>query len=246
MTGREVEQVLLHAAEAEPRIRFYDHWIAVDLLLESKITGERGRPVRADRCWGAYVLAGTHGPVVPFIARATFLATGGCGKVYLYTSNPAIATGDGIAMAFRAGARVANLEFVQFHPTCLYHPDARSFLISEAVRGEGAVLRTLDGDRFMERYDPRAELAPRDIVARAIDAEMKQRGDKHVLLDLSPIKRERILERFPTIAATCARFGYDITAAPVPVVPAAHYMCGGVVVDLRGRTDLPGSTRRAK
>lgn len=236
-TGREIETVLLERAKAEPNITLFENHVGVDLILESK---HRGGPVKPDRCWGAYVMDSVARETMPFTAKATILATGGAGKVYLYTSNPDIATGDGIAMAYRAGARVGNLEFVQFHPTCLYHPLAKSFLISEAVRGEGAILRTANGDRFMPGYHAQAELAPRDVVARAVDFEMKRRGDKCVFLDLSPIGKIRIRRRFPSIHHKCLSLGIDITREPIPVVPAAHYMCGGVVTDMRARTTIEG------
>lgn len=234
-TGRHVESVLVERVKATDNIKIYENHLAIDLILESKM---RGIPIKPDRCWGCYVLDRKRNLIKPFQAYATILATGGAGKVYLYTSNPDIATGDGVAMAHRAGAKCMNLEFVQFHPTCLYHPEAKSFLISEAVRGEGAVLRTLDGNRFMQQYHPKAELAPRDVVAKSIDHEMKRRGDKYVLLDLTPIGKIRVKRRFPYIYETCLRYGYDITKEPIPVVPAAHYMCGGVCVDIKSQTTI--------
>ncbi len=245
LTGREIERALLAAAARNPNVTLLENHLAVDLLLESHLAPRSRQESRAaggarrrDAVWGAYVLERESGKIQPFRARATVLATGGSGKVYLYTSNPDIATGDGVAMAWRAGAPVANLEFVQFHPTCLYHPRAKSFLISEAVRGEGAVLRALDGTRFMERVHPQADLAPRDIVARAIDATMKKNGDDSVLLDCRPIGAARLQRRFPNIVSRCRELGFDPVKEPIPVVPAAHYQCGGVRADLDGRTAL--------
>lgn len=237
-TGRAVEQALLAAVAASPNIRLFENHVAVDLLVESRLLSQGKAPAGGETCWGAYVLDRGTGAVHPFVAATTVLATGGCGKVYRYTTNPDVATGDGIAMAARAGATIGNLEFVQFHPTCLYHAEARSFLISEAVRGEGAVLRTLDGEAFMGRYDPRADLAPRDIVARSIDMELKIRGESHVLLDATGLGTDLLNSHFPHIVATCRRYGIDPVTRGIPVVPAAHYMCGGVVTDLAARSDV--------
>jgi len=233
MTGREVERALLEAVTQNPRIRLLEEQTAVDLILMSKFGGP-------DQCVGAYVLDNATGAIQTVLARATLLATGGAGKVYVYTTNPDVATGDGVAMAYRAGAEIANMEFYQFHPTCLFHPRAKNFLISEALRGEGAVLRGLDGVAFMNRHHAMGDLAPRDVVARAIDFEMKRTGSEHVLLDISHKPASFVRERFPNIHMECLQFGIDITAQPIPVVPAAHYMCGGVTTDLHGRTTLPG------
>jgi len=234
VTGRALHDALLAQVRAHPRIELFPGFMAIDLISDAKLGGDSGRVL------GAYALETGSGQIHTFEAQVVMLATGGAGKVYLYTSNPDVASGDGLAMAYRAGARLANLEFVQFHPTCLFHPEAKNFLISEALRGEGAVLRLPAGERFMDRYDPRAELAPRDVVARAIDAEIKSRGLDHVLLDATGLEPAFLRERFPSIHDACLGWGFDLTAEPVPVVPAAHYFCGGVRTDLWGRTDLPG------
>ncbi len=232
-TGREVETTLLGQLARRDHITVLEHHIAVDLVLDERDEGQR-------RCRGAYLLDLAAGRVVAASARCVVLATGGASKVYLYTSNPDVATGDGIAMAWRAGCRVANMEFMQFHPTCLYHPQAKSFLVSEAVRGEGGRLLLPDGTRFMPDFHPRAELAPRDIVARAIDHEMKRLGIECVYLDISHKPAAEIERLFPTIHQRCMELGFDMRREPLPVVPAAHYTCGGVKTDRRARTDLDG------
>jgi L-aspartate oxidase len=231
-TGWECERTLLAATKDLSRLTILEHFFVIDLAV-NEVEG-------APRCIGAYALDTATGEIRLFQAKAVLLATGGCGQVYLHTTNPAIATGDGVAMAWNAGAAVANMEFIQFHPTALYHPEGQSFLISEAVRGEGGVLRASDGSTFMENYHPMGGLAPRDIVARAIHAERLKRGDPCVYLDVTHLDRDFLKQRFPTIFDRCLSLGIDISREPIPVVPAAHYACGGVQTDLQGRTSVPG------
>ena len=237
-TGKAIHDVLLDEARQHPNITLRERWIAIDLITGRHL--KKADTTSPDRCYGVYALDIDGKQVETLAASAVVLASGGVGKVYRYTTNPDTSTGDGIAMAWRVGCRIGNMEFVQFHPTCLYHPQERSFLITEALRGEGAILRLPDGTRFMKDHDERGELAPRDIVARAIDFEMKKHGLDHVWLDATHLDGDFLREHFPTIYARCLSLGIDITQQPIPVVPAAHYTCGGVVTDLHGRTDLPG------
>ena len=234
ITGREVQRALVAAVEEHADITLIEDHMAVDLIEQSRLGGPRRRIV------GCYALDEKTGEVHTFLARAVILAAGGAGKVYLYTSNPDVATGDGVAMAYRAGARIANMEFFQFHPTSLYHPEAKSFLISEALRGEGGILRLANGTAFMEKHHAMKDLAPRDVVARAIDWEMKRTGEDSVFLDMTHLSKDFVTERFPNIHAMCMKYGVDMTQEPIPVVPAAHYMCGGVLVDTSGRSSIPG------
>jgi len=241
VTGKAIEEALLHGVARSERIEMFEHYFAIELITEAKLeTHEVSGGNASNRILGLYALDTQTGRVETFAAKAILLATGGIGQVYQYTTNPFIATGDGIAMAYRAGVKVLNMEFIQFHPTALYSGNSDRFLISEAVRGEGAVLRNMAEEAFMERYDPRKDLAPRDIVARAIDSEMKQSGARHVWLDIRGKSKEELRHRFPNIYDYCARGRIYLEKDMIPVVPAAHYLCGGVQTDLNGQTSLPG------
>ncbi|HZS19133.1 MAG TPA: L-aspartate oxidase [Candidatus Udaeobacter sp.] len=235
VTGKEIEDTLLRELARQSHVQLIENNMAVDLITAAKLGF-----AAEDRCLGVYCLDEKTGDVETIRSDRIVLATGGCGKVYLYTTNPDIATGDGVAMAWRAGVEISNMEFIQFHPTCLFHPQAKSFLISEAVRGEGGILRNNRGEDFMLRYDARGSLAPRDIVARAIDAEIKRSGAQCVFLDVTHKSPEFMQERFPHIYQTCLRYGIDLSKQPIPVVPAAHYQCGGIRTDVNGATSLPG------
>jgi L-aspartate oxidase len=235
LTGREVERTLLARVREDPRIQVLERYMGVDLITDDRHNGAAGK-----RCVGIYAMDMATNEIITVRAGVTVLATGGSGKVYLYTTNPDVATGDGVAMAWRAGARIANMEFYQFHPTCLYHPLGGSFLISEAVRGEGGRLLLRDGSSFMERYHEMGDLAPRDVVARAIDYELKKSGHECVYLDVTHLQPDFVKGRFPNIHGHCADLGLDICTQPIPVVPAAHYQCGGVQTDLQGWTEIPG------
>ena len=237
-TGKEIERTLAQAALQHSNIEVYQYHMVIDLITHARLNQSIKPGAHSDEVLGVYVLDSSQNKIKTFVGKVILLASGGAGKVYLYTSNPDIATGDGIAIAYRAGAKIANMEFFQFHPTCLYHPEAKSFLISETVRGEGGVLRKKNGRPFMQNHHKLGCLAPRDVVARAIDFEMKKSGDDCVYLDISHLEDYRIRERFPNIFKQCLSFGFDITKESIPVVPAAHYMCGGVMVDANGQTNI--------
>ncbi len=241
LTGREIERALVAQIASHPHIRVFENHIGIELLTEHHSTERLVIDKKDIHCWGAYALDEKSNLVDTFLAKVTLLATGGCGHVYLHTTNPPIATGDGIAMAYRAGAKIANMEFIQFHPTTLYNSGSPSFLISEAVRGHGGILKTKDGNEFMQKYDERKSLAPRDVVAQAIDNELKRRGEDYVLLDVRHLDSRDVMTHFPHISKTCfEKYKLDITKEPIPVVPAAHYSCGGVVTDTFGRTMIHG------
>ena len=238
LTGREIELTMIEAINSQKNIEVFPHHMLIDHITLGRLDSKIEPGSSKDEALGAYILDVKTNQVKTFLSKITLLASGGAGKVYLYTSNPDTATGDGIAAAYRVGAKIANMEFIQFHPTCLYHPQAKSFLISETVRGEGGILRLKDGTTFMENYHSMGCLAPRDVVARAIDHEMKKSGDDCVYLDTTHIEGYRTRERFPNIYQTCLKFGFDMVDKPIPVVPAAHYTCGGVLVDLNGQTNI--------